>query len=215
MDEVAPAIAIAIDGEPRIGGGNELRLPEGAGPGAVEIIELQVAAADQLQGRQELAPPEVAPSVPGAGQGRQRVRQEVVAGLGAEIGLHAPDRGDDMLVDAVLLLDPVEDLPVFAHHLLAPCDPLRIDEEGHVVPDRRLEFGLQPREAQHLVVRRADLKGAARDGRGDAGRLGGARQSGDAAREVGPGLARQGEQEAERGGWQKGEGSDHYQVLYC
>src|SRR5690606_41612250 len=46
-DQIAAAVTVEIDRQPPIGGGNELRLSEGAGPGTVEFFETQVAVLDQ------------------------------------------------------------------------------------------------------------------------------------------------------------------------
>jgi hypothetical protein len=98
--QIAPAVTIEIDGQPPIGGGDELGLTEGAGPRAVQVFQRQVAAVDELQGGDQFASPEIGAPAAGTGHRRQRVRQVVAAGFPAVIGLDAPDGDNDVAVDA-------------------------------------------------------------------------------------------------------------------
>ncbi len=66
-DQIAAAVAIAVDGDARVGAGHELGVAEGAGPGTGEPLRLQVALLDQLDERQQFATKEgLAPA--GTGQ---------------------------------------------------------------------------------------------------------------------------------------------------
>jgi hypothetical protein len=152
-DEVAAAVAVEVYGEALVSGRDELGLPERAGPGAVQLVELQVAAFNELERRDQLAAPEFLALAAFAHKRCKGMRQETVAGLAAVIGLHAPDRGDDMAVDAEALLGGPQGAVILAHHSLAVADPLLVNEKAQVVPDGRLEFRLYLGKAQHLLVR--------------------------------------------------------------
>ena len=118
VDQVAAAVAVAVDGEAQVVLGEELRLADFAGPGAAQLLGLHVAAVDDGQRREQLFGEEGRAAAV-IGQRRQRVEDVHRAGIGAEAGLHAPDGDDDLLLDAVALLDVVEQRGVLLDDLLA------------------------------------------------------------------------------------------------
>src|SRR6185503_14234879 len=101
------AVAVEIDGVALERGRHELRRTERAGPGADQLLRLQVAAMQDLERREEFIA-EIGLTTADAGQRRGRAKHRPVAAEGAVVRLDAPDRGDDIAVDAVLLLDLVE-----------------------------------------------------------------------------------------------------------
>ena len=72
----------------------------------------------------------------------------------AVVGLHAPDRGDDIAVDAVGFLDRVERRAVLRQDRAAVGDALLADEEVEIVPERLGEFGLAVEQVHDAQVGR-------------------------------------------------------------
>jgi hypothetical protein len=74
-DQVAPAVAVEVDRGLEEGAGHELRVAEGAGPGAGEPARLDVAVGEDAQRRDQLAAEErLAPAL--AGQRRERAHHQ-------------------------------------------------------------------------------------------------------------------------------------------
>ena len=72
----------------------------------------------------------------------------------AVVGLHAPDRGDDVAVDPVGLLHRVEDRAVLREDGAAVRDALLADQEVEIVPERLGEFGLGVEQIHDPQIRR-------------------------------------------------------------
>ena len=160
---------VEIDGQALVGGGDELGLPEGAGPRPVELVERQVATVDQLEGGDQLAAPEFRPPPAQADQRRQGMGQEIAAGFPAVVGFDPPHRRDHVAIDAVAPLGRPQHIVISGHHRAAVADPLFVDQEAEIVPDRYLEFGLGLRQAQDLLVRLRPVESGGRDRRTDPG----------------------------------------------
>jgi 3-hydroxyacyl-CoA dehydrogenase / enoyl-CoA hydratase / 3-hydroxybutyryl-CoA epimerase len=115
-DQVAPAVAIEVDGEALVVGSEELGLADLAGPGAAHLRGAQVAAVDDPQRRHQLVLEHLgAPAV--IGERRQRADDRHSAGIGAEVALKPPDRHQDRPRHAVLPLDAGQQVGVAAQHL--------------------------------------------------------------------------------------------------
>ena len=121
---------------------HELRVAEGAGPGALELLRRDVAVLDDLETCEEFAA-EVGLAAPVAGQGRQRLEQRPLAEVASEVALDAPDRDDRRRVDAVTRFDLLQHVAPAGEHLAAVGHPLLVDQAREVVPDRRDEFRLR------------------------------------------------------------------------
>ena len=141
---------VEIDRQPAIGAGQELGLSECAGPRPPEIGQLDIAALHDLQCRDQLALEEGLAA--GACHIGKSMRQEELSLFVAEIAFDAPQRRNDMAVDAIVMLHRGKRGAVLLQHGLARRDALAIDEEGHIVPDRRAVFGLRAREADRLLI---------------------------------------------------------------
>ena len=107
LHDVAPAVAVGIDREAPIGRRHELRRPERARPGAAQMLLADVAARDDLQRGEQFVAEIVLPAAD-AGERRGRADHRAVADLRAVVRFDAPDRRDDMAVDAVGSLHGVE-----------------------------------------------------------------------------------------------------------
>ena len=70
---------------------------------------LHVAASENFQRREKLVA-EIILAAADAGERRGRADHRAFADLGAVVGFDAPDGGDEMAVDAIGLLDRVEDV---------------------------------------------------------------------------------------------------------
>ncbi|MCY1405482.1 hypothetical protein D9M71_207210 [compost metagenome] len=150
-DQIAVPVAVEIHGDARVGARHELRLAEGAGPGAGDLGGTQVTLLQQLEGGEEFAAEEcLAP--PMAGQGGQRGEQRTLAGDAAEIALHAPDGDHRVLVHLVALGDAFQQVVMLRQHGPAIGHPLLVHQPGEVVPDRRDEFRLRVEQVQHAEV---------------------------------------------------------------
>ena len=131
MDQIATPVMVEIDRQPVIGAGQELGLSECAGPRPAEIGQLDVAALHDPQCRDQLAPEEGLAA--GACHIGKSVRQEELSLFVAEIAFDAPQRCNDMAVDAIGVLHRGKRGGVLLQHGLARRDALAIDEEGHIV----------------------------------------------------------------------------------
>jgi len=107
MDEVAPTVAVEVDGVFEIRGRRELRLADFAGPGADHLGRRKVAALDHPQGVEQLLAEHLGTSTV-VGERHQRAQHRQIAVVGAEVGLQSPEGDDDRRRHAELLLDARE-----------------------------------------------------------------------------------------------------------
>ena len=159
VPDVALAIPVIVDGKALIGGGDELRVAHGAGPGAVHLLDRDIAALHDLERRDQLLAGEARLGVV-ISERRQRPDHIHVAWLRAVIRLHPPNGDDDGAVDAVALLQHVEQRLVLLELLLAGGDALFGDDAVDIFADRLHVFRLEIRGLDHLGVRRHALEGA-------------------------------------------------------
>ena len=119
-----------------------------------------------FEGRQKLVA-EIGLPPPDAGERRGRADHRAVAAHGAVVRLHAPDRGDDVAVDAIGLLDLIEHRLVFGQQLAAAGDALIVHQDVEIVPERLGELRLRVHQIHDAQVGReaADMLviGGARD----------------------------------------------------
>jgi len=94
-----------------------------------------------LQRREEFVA-EISLSAADAGQRRGRAQHRPVAAERAVVRLDAPDRGDDVAVDAVLLLDLVEHRLVLGEDVAAVRDARIVYQDVEIVPERLGELRL-------------------------------------------------------------------------
>ena len=150
FDDVAPR-AVEIDGEPEEGRGHELRLAESARPGAGQMIERNVAAIGDLQRRHQLGA-----EIGGALALQASVLSDCTSGRppmsSPKFDSTPQIAASTYRLDAEPRLGLGERARFARHRRLAVDDALVVDEAGHVVPDRRLEFGLAGLEIEHLRV---------------------------------------------------------------
>ena len=204
LGDIAPPVAVEIDGGAQEGRGHELRMAEGARPGAVELLRRDVAAVEDLQRGDELAAEIVVAATRLAGERRQRLHDAALAEILAEIRFDAPHRDHCRRIDAIALLGRLQRAGVAAHQRAALLDALLVDEAGEIIPDRRLELGLLVHEARGVI----GLEPARRAGdraRGDARRRRGMAQAGEAGGEIGS---------RRRGAEQRGEDREERRVVF-
>src|SRR5438093_1733366 len=102
--DVAPAVAVVILRVLQVTRRHELHLSHRAGPRSAKVREIDVAAVDDLERVEQLAPEERRPPrIPR--ERRQRHNRRPDAAEAAEVGLQPPDGDDDAWRDAVGLAD--------------------------------------------------------------------------------------------------------------
>ncbi|MCY1378078.1 hypothetical protein D9M69_656840 [compost metagenome] len=94
-----------------VGGRDELGLAHGAGPGTEHLFGFDVALLQDLQGRDQLRVGE-AGTAAFVGQGRQRVDHRLAALELAKIAFHAPHGHQRLTINAITLLDALQDVGV-------------------------------------------------------------------------------------------------------
>ena len=99
-----------------------------------------VAVLEDFQGGEEFVAEIVLPPAD-AGERGGRAQHRPVAGDGAVIGLDAPDRGDDVTVDAIGALDRVEGRAVAASGARGPWRCASVHEDVEIVPDDLVNSG--------------------------------------------------------------------------
>ena len=112
-----------------------------------------VAAMQDFQRREKLVA-EIGLPPADAGERRGRADHRAVAAERAVVRLHAPDRGDDVAVDAVGLLDLVEDRLVLASSSRPVCDARVVHQDVEIVPERLGELGLRVHQVHDPQVGR-------------------------------------------------------------
>ncbi|MGY3294760.1 hypothetical protein ACVWWP_007827 [Bradyrhizobium sp. LM3.6] len=126
---------------------------EGAGPGAAQLFGPEVAAVQDLQCREELVL-EIGLAAADAGERCGRLQHAAVAHLGRVVGLDAPDRRDDITIDAGGLFGGVELRLVFGEDLAALGEAVVVHEDVEIVPDRLGELRLRVHEVHDTQVGR-------------------------------------------------------------
>src|SRR5258707_9443613 len=104
MQEVAPSVAVEVDGVVEIMCGEKLELPKLAGERADHLLRRQVAALDDLERGKELLAEQVGPAAIVSQRG-DRFDGWQIAHEAAEVGLQRPERRDHRPGHAELLLD--------------------------------------------------------------------------------------------------------------
>ena len=104
LDQVAAAVAVEVDRVLEIVGGGELHAAEFAGPVADHVVDGLVAALDDAQRIEQLRAEEVGAAAV-IGERGDRAQDFVVAEIGAEVALQAPEGGEHRRRHAVLLFD--------------------------------------------------------------------------------------------------------------
>ena len=160
FDDVAAPVALEVDGKAQEGRGHELRLPERARPGSVELVGRHVAAVDDLERRHQFGA-EIVGAPAEAGKRGQRLHERAGPHLLAEIQLHAPDRRQYVAADPELLLRAEKRARLAPHRRFAVGDPVVAGEGVDIVPDRRLELRLLALEIEHFHVRLESVEGDA------------------------------------------------------
>jgi hypothetical protein len=127
-DQIAAAIAITVDRDACVGAGHELRVPEGAGPGAGEPCACRSPRSISLSSASSSPRKKLAAA--GAGQRGQRLQQRALAEHAAVVALHAPDRDDGGRIDAVLRGHPIEQVAMLLQQGAAIIHALAIDQRG-------------------------------------------------------------------------------------
>ena len=152
VPDVAAAVAVEVHRVGQVGGGNELGLAHGAGPGAAQAGAADVAALQDLQGRQQLVFGETWAAA-FIGQGGEGADHRLLAHELAEAAFHAPDGDQRLAVDAVALLDGIQCGGVFGQQGLALAHAQRRDGAVEVFPDRAGELRLGAVGLDHAQVR--------------------------------------------------------------
>ncbi len=116
------------------------------------MLRRDVAPRSDLHGRDQLVSEILGPPSTGTNQIGKGMRGVEVAPELTVVAFNAPDGDHNMLVHAVTLLDRRQGPGVFFQPVLAVRDPLGIDQERHVVPDRSFIFRLRRGEANDLFV---------------------------------------------------------------
>src|SRR5262249_37580358 len=99
---VASAVACEVDGVALERRRHELGRAETAGPRALEMIRLDVAARENLQRREKFLA-EIILAAADTGECRRRTDHRALADLRAVIGFDAPNRSDEVAVDTITL----------------------------------------------------------------------------------------------------------------
>ena len=117
------------------------------------MLLAHVAARDDLERGEQFVAEEILPAAD-AGERRGRADHRPVADLRAVVRLDAPDRRDDMTVDAVGLLHPVERRAVLGEDGAAIGDARVGDQDVEILPGRLAELGLRVEQVHDPQVGR-------------------------------------------------------------
>ena len=188
VDHVAPPVAVEIDREALERGRHELRRAEGAGPGADQAVGRDVAALQDVERGEELLA-EIVAAAADAGERRRRAENGALAAHGAVIRFDAPDRRDNVAVDAIGALGGGEYRRVLRQEFAAAGDALVADQRVEIVPGRFVEFRLGIEQVHDAQIRRQPGGIALEIGAADAAAFGLRPQRRDAIAEVGGGGA--------------------------
>ncbi|EPX87037.1 hypothetical protein Salmuc_03012 [Salipiger mucosus DSM 16094] len=144
--------------------GQHLHHADLARPGACGAVRVEIPARVELDRGEDLRPEDLGPAAV-VRERHQRVGGVEIALDGAVVGLEGPEGQQHAPRDAVVALDPVEDLVVALGHLAAPVQPVLADELARELDEGRLEEALPPVALQHLAVLPDPVKEGLRDRR--------------------------------------------------
>ena len=96
-----------------------MRRPERAGPGAAQLLGIEIAAMQDLESDEEFVL-EIFLAAADAGERRGRLQHAAIAHLRRVVRLDAPDGSNNVAVDAIGLLDRIELRLVLGEDLAAP-----------------------------------------------------------------------------------------------
>ena len=168
VPQVALAVAVEIHRMLVIGGGHELGLAHGAGPGTDHAIAGYIAVLQDLQGGQQLSTPEALAATV-IGQGGEGADYAVATDIVTEVALQAPDGHQDLRFDAILLLDTLQHGVVLGQQYSAAADAAGGDGTVEIFPHRASELGLTAVCLEHRRVRGDASEYAIEQRRVDAG----------------------------------------------
>ena len=118
LDQVAPPVAVIVDGAAVILRRHHLGLAELARPRADHLLRTQVAALDHAQCVEQARAEQLRPAAV-IGERRQRRQHVLLAGAGAEVAFQAPERDDHRRRHAEILLDALEQIVMLLDQLAA------------------------------------------------------------------------------------------------
>ena len=156
VPDIPAAVAVHIDSIGQVAGRDKLGVAHGAGPGTAELLDLDIARLEYLQGADELGAPEFCPPGVGVSQGRQGLGN-IVEPLGllqhrTVVGFHRPDGQQDAAADAEFFGHGRQGAVVEPIHALAFGDGDRVYPAVKILPDLGGELGLVAGFFQHPVI---------------------------------------------------------------
>ena len=119
---------------------------------------VRIAMLKNLQGRDDLPTREFGLSTR-TSERHQGLDDVHVALVGAVVRFHAPDRQNNVLVDAISGFDLIQKRPVFNELLLAHGEAFRRNGAVYIFAHRLLVFGLKLGGLDHLIVERDARRG--------------------------------------------------------
>lgn len=189
--QVDMAVAVVVDAVFDVRAGQELRLADLAGEGALEIVQGQVAALHDLQGGDQLALEQLGAAAVVRQRGDGAHHRHLAEIAGAVVALQRPDRHDQLFRHAELALDPRQQLRVAGHQRLGALDAGRDDARAGVFLEGLAEgVALAPVEVHHHGVGREPREGLVDDALRHAGGRRLAAHGGDEGVEVAAALGR-------------------------
>ncbi len=168
--DIDAAVTVAIHGVSAEGGGHELHVAHGAGPGAPHGVRRDVAGFEDVQGVQQLGTEERAAAAV-MGQRGQRGRHGVVSHVAAIAGFQPPQGDQHGGGHAVALLDRFQQRPLQFQLPLAGGDAAFMHAPVEVLGEGLDEFRLVPVQRDDLRQRPQIPQRRVQRGIGDAERL--------------------------------------------
>lgn len=110
--DVAATVAVEVDRVGVVGGGNELGLAHGAGPGAAHPLGADVAALEDLQGGEQLGASELRPPA-FVSEGGQRANDRLVAHDLAKAAFQTPHGDKRLAIHTVAVFDAGQRVGMF------------------------------------------------------------------------------------------------------
>ena len=145
------AIAIAVHAVLEDVPGQHLHHADLARPGAGGGGRIEVTPLVELHRGEDLRPEDLGAAAV-MRQRDQRVQRVEIPLESTVIGLEGPERQQHPARDAVIALDPVEDLVPALRQLAPPVEPVLADQLARELDEWRLEDALRPVAAQHAAV---------------------------------------------------------------